>query len=95
MFPEVEYRFEREVRINMNVDHPNIIKTYGYYKQHYLHFLIMELADSDLQKFLEKEHPMRIRKDIILTMAKVLVYTLQQGVVHHDLKVSSRLRSHW
>ena len=31
VYPKDEYHFNREVRINMNVDHPNIIKTYGYY----------------------------------------------------------------
>lgn len=93
MYPEVEYRFEREVRINASVSHPNIIKTYGYYKQGYSHYLIMELADSDLLTFLKREHPMPIRKEIILTMAKVLVYTLHQEIVHHDLKVLPRFFS--
>ena len=76
VYPKDEYHFNREVRINMNVDHPNIIKTYGYYQEYYLHYLVMELADSDLRDFL-----------------KVLCYTLQHGVVHHDLKVAFQFRS--
>ena len=93
VYPKDKYHFNREVRINMNVDHPNIIKTYGYYQEYYLHYLVMELADSDLLDFLKTELPMQIRKEIIKTMGKVLCYTLQQGVVHHDLKVAFQFRS--
>lgn len=93
VYPEAEYGFNREVRINMSVDHPNIIKTYGYYQNNLLHYLVMELADSDLMDFLKTEPPMQTRKVIIKTMGEVLCYTLQRGIVHHDLKVVFQFRS--
>lgn len=50
----------------------------------------MEKAESDLQKYLSSTVPtMDDRKNIILTIAEALSYTLQRGIVHHDLKVSS------
>jgi kinase domain protein len=85
---KIRRKVEREIEINAQLDFKYIIKTYGYFKKYGSTYFVMERATSDLEKELAKTVPtMETRKNIILTIAEALSYTLQRGIVHHDLKV--------
>ena len=85
---KIRRKVEREIEINAQLDFKYIVKTYGYFKKYGSTYYVMERASSDLERELAKSIPtMESRKKMILTIAEALSYTLQRGIVHHDLKV--------
>ena len=83
---------EREVVISVILHHPNVVNTYGVYRQDNCYFFVMERADVSLKTYLEakeKELKYHHRKEIIYQIACGLNYTAEQCICHHDLKVST------
>lgn len=96
-------RVERELSIALSVDHPNVVKTYGYFTlvtpppsiannsnlSGRQLVLVMKKADMDLDNYL-KCHPNLSypeRKEIIVKIAEGLVYLYSQFICIHDIKV--------
>lgn len=96
-------RLERERSIALSVDHPNVVKTYGYFtldtpyrgiyndgRHHGRQLvLVMKKADMNLQQYLN-DHPdlsYQERKELIVKIAEGLVYLYNQFICIHDIKV--------
>jgi len=78
---------EREIEIMTKLNHKNIVKLYDkiYTEKHI--FLIMELCDSDLNKYInENEIEENDIKYIMRQIIDVLKYIMDNNIVHRDLK---------
>jgi serine/threonine protein kinase len=78
---------EKEIEIMEKLNHINIVKLYDkiYTEKHI--FLIMELCDSDLNKYItEKELTEKDIKEIMKQIIEVLKYIMDNNIVHRDLK---------
>ncbi|KAH0789260.1 CAMK family protein kinase [Histomonas meleagridis] len=82
-------RFEREVRVVLNMDHPGIIKIYDFLVDSSFFYLIMELCKGDTlmnkiseSSLISEESSKCIFKQILETVK----YIHDQGIAHRDLK---------
>ncbi|KAM3588595.1 spindle assembly checkpoint kinase [Umbelopsis sp. WA50703] len=85
----IERQLRREVEIQGNLRHPNILRLYGYFHDETRVFLILEFAaKGELYKQLQKygKFPERIAAKYILQMANALAYLHRKHVIHRDIK---------
>lgn len=78
---------EKEIEIMEKLKHINIVKLYDkiYTEKHI--FLIMELCDSDLNKYIIENELNEIDiKEIMKQIIEVLKYIMDNNIVHRDLK---------
>ncbi|RMZ76556.1 hypothetical protein DV737_g4753, partial [Chaetothyriales sp. CBS 132003] len=86
---KVEKQVRREVEIQSNLRHPNILRLYGHFHDSKRIFLILEFAGKgELYKHLRKEHrfPEWKAAQYIAQMAAALKYLHQKHVMHRDIK---------
>ena len=93
--PDAELRrFQREIRSQMNMNHPGIMPIIGVNKSTENPFYVMPKADRSLQQLLESK-PNGLGDDravgILLTIADAVQYAHGQGVIHRDLKPANVL----
>ena len=96
---ELKSDFLRECLVHSELVHPNIIKMLGIYYdssvQRELPILVMELAKSNLDKFLQEtqEIPMYIKLSILQDVTRGVRYlhTLSPPVIHCDLSTRNIL----
>lgn len=86
-------RLQREAAITQRLQHPNIVRVFGFYSesdgQDAVHFIAMEfLQGRDLFETVNIEGPLSCRQaaDYIRQAANGLVYAHQAGLVHRDIK---------
>jgi len=88
--------FRRECKIAIDLNHENIVKTYGYYEQFPIFekgYIFMDYCQCDLRTFilhtknLTIEHKINICKQI----CKGMIYLHSKDIVHRDLKPSNIL----
>ncbi|CAO3672258.1 unnamed protein product [Umbelopsis vinacea] len=85
----IERQLRREVEIQGNLRHPNILRLYGYFHDETRVFLILEFAaKGELYKQLQKygKFPERIAAKYIVQMANALAYLHRKHVIHRDIK---------
>lgn len=100
-------RFDREVKITAQLDHPNIIKIHGVGKWNGLPYIEMEVIDGhSLEEILQRKKnlPLPIITSIGIIVSRALhythshEYTIQEekckGLLHRDLKPANILISH-
>lgn len=81
------YYIDKEIEIMKKLNHENIIRLYDViYRDKYI-FLILELCDSDLHSFMNKndlnENQIKL---IIRQITNALKYIMDNNIVHRDLK---------
>lgn len=87
-------RFEREAKLLINFDHPNIVKGYDYGcveapNMPRMYYCAMEfLPGESIQSLIERVGPLKEQQaiEIILECAKALEYIQGQGIIHRDIK---------
>lgn len=82
-------RFEREARIGMRLNHPNIVRVFDYGQDYGCPWLAMELVKGrELKDFMEAEPPLPIERavEIMLAVLDALACAHANGVVHRDVK---------
>ena len=89
-------RFERECYLLSLAKHPNIVQYLATYcdPETNLPFLVMELCDESLTKFLERSPgplPYHIELNISHDIALALVYLHSNGLIHRDLTANNVL----
>ncbi|KAH8889546.1 serine/threonine-protein kinase [Thozetella sp. PMI_491] len=85
----VEKQVRREVEIQSNLRHPNILKLYGHFHDSKRIFLILEFAaKGELYKHLRRENrfPEWKAAQYIAQMASALRYLHRKHVIHRDIK---------
>lgn len=86
---KVEKQVRREIEIQSNLAHPNILKLYGHFHDAKRIFLILEFAaKGELYKHLRKEvrFPEWKAAQYIAQMASALKYLHKKHVMHRDIK---------
>jgi aurora kinase, other len=86
---KVEKQVRREIEIQSNLRHPNILRLYGHFHDSKRIFLILEFAGKgELYKHLRKEHrfPEWKAAQYIAQMAAALKYMHKKHVMHRDIK---------
>lgn len=100
-------RFDTEVKLTAQLDHPNIIRVHSVGDWNGLPFIEMELVDGfSLAQLLQEANalPLEVALSIALVVSRALAYTHQQdfelegrcinGLLHRDLKPENILISH-
>lgn len=85
----VEKQVRREIEIQSNLAHPNILRLYGHFHDTKRIFLILEYAGKgELYKHLTKEErfPEWKAAQYIAQMAAALKYLHKKHVIHRDIK---------
>ena len=86
---KVEKQVRREIEIQSNLRHPNILRLYGHFHDRKRIFLILEFAGKgELYKLLRKENRFSEWKaaQYIAQMAAALKYLHKKHVMHRDIK---------
>ena len=86
---KVEKQVRREIEIQSNLRHPNILRLYGHFHDSKRIFLILEYAGrGELYKHLRKEvrFPEWKAAQYISQMAAALKYLHKKHVIHRDIK---------
>ncbi|KIV82471.1 serine/threonine-protein kinase ark1 [Exophiala sideris] len=86
---KVEKQVRREIEIQSNLRHPNILRLFGHFHDSKRVFLILEFAGKgELYKHLRKEHrfPEWKAAQYIAQMAAALKYLHKKHVMHRDIK---------
>jgi len=86
---KVEKQVRREIEIQSNLRHPNILMLYGHFHDSKRIFLILEFAGrGELYKHLRKENqfPEWKAASYIAQMAAALKYLHKKHVIHRDIK---------
>ena len=86
---KVEKQLRREIEIQSNLRHPNILRLYGHFHDSKRVFLILEYAGKgELYKHLRKESrfPEPKAARYIAQMAAALKYLHKKHVMHRDIK---------
>ncbi|MCJ1319947.1 spindle assembly checkpoint kinase [Xylographa vitiligo] len=86
---KVEKQVRREIEIQSNLRHPNILRLYGHFHDSKRVFLILEFAGrGELYKHLRKENrfPEWKAAQYVAQMAAALKYLHKKHVMHRDIK---------
>ena len=86
--------FDSEVRSLMNLDHPNVIRMYDYFKENGILFLVLEFCNGgtklDEVKFL-RSLTTKEKISICQQIASALDYCHKMKIAHRDIKASNVL----
>lgn len=87
-------RFQREVHVAAQLDHPNIVQAYDAGQVGDRHFLVMEYVEgTDLDRLVRKSGPLPIASAVAYfrQAALALQYAHERGLVHRDIKPANLL----
>jgi len=91
---KVEKQIRREIEIQQNLRHPNVLRLYGYFHDEKRIFLMLEFAGKgELYKQLSKQGRFSERRSsrYVDQMADALVYLHSKHVIHRDIKPENLL----
>jgi serine/threonine-protein kinase len=87
-------RFEREIRVAAQLDHPNIVRALDADRAGDAHFLVMEFIEgTDLARMVRERGPLpvAIACDFARQAALALQHAHEGGLVHRDIKPANLL----
>jgi len=90
----VEHQLRREIEIQSNLRHRNILRLYGYFWDEKRVYLILEYAPrGELYKYLtkSKRFPERKAASYVLQLSRALRYCHSKHVIHRDIKPENLL----
>ena len=87
-------RFQQEVRVAAQLDHPNIVKMYEAGQVADVHYLVIEFVDGpSLASLLQDRGPLPVRDTLnyIIQTARGLQHAHSKRMIHRDIKPSNLL----
>ncbi|KAI4344067.1 hypothetical protein L6164_011341 [Bauhinia variegata] len=90
-------QLRREIEIQTSLNHPNILRLYGWFHDDKRVFLVLEYADKgDLyEELIEKDHlSEKQAATYILSLTKALACCHEKSVIHRDIKPENLLVDH-
>jgi serine/threonine protein kinase len=98
MKSKVEHQLRREIEIQSFLDHPNILKMYGFFWDRKKIYLILEFAfGGELYKHLQAQSEKRYSEtrtaNYIKQLTEALMYMHKKEVIHRDIKPENLLNS--
>ncbi len=86
--PERVARFEREAKLLVSLNHPNIAAIYGFDDSNGTRFLVMEYVEGETLGSHLKKGPVAVEDalDIAKQIAEALEAAHEEGVIHRGLK---------
>lgn len=87
-------RFQREVHVAAQLDHPNVVQAYDAGQVGDRHFLVMEYVEgTDLDRLVRKSGPLPVASaaSYFRQAALALQYAHERGLVHRDIKPANLL----
>ena len=89
-----EKQLVHEIKIQSFIDHPNIVKLYGFFHDEDHAYLVMELCSSGhLYNFLQKKVflPEKMVQNIVKQICHALKHLHSYNIIHRDLKLENVL----
>lgn len=97
MNTQIIKQLTREIKIQMMLNHPNIIKMYGFFSDYQNIYMLMELAcDGELLNLLERNKCFSEETTAVI-IREVLAgvsYMHDRCIIHRDLKLENIVFSH-
>ncbi|XP_028754888.1 serine/threonine-protein kinase Aurora-3-like [Neltuma alba] len=93
----IHHQLRREMEIQTSLQHPNILRLYGWFHDAERVFLILEYAhNGELYKELRKKGHLTEKQaaTYILSLTKALAYCHEKHVIHRDIKPENLLLDH-
>ncbi|OQV20272.1 Aurora kinase A-A [Hypsibius exemplaris] len=90
----LEQNFRREIEINARLEHPNILRMYGYFWDDARIYLILEYApNGELFKILRARHHFNERESAsyVAELVEALIYCHSKNIIHRDIKPENLL----
>jgi serine/threonine-protein kinase len=89
--PKFKARFEQEIQVLRDLQHPNIVPILDYGEIGEYSFIVMPFLTSGTLsiRLLQGPLPLRAAADIVHQLCQALDYAHARGVVHRDLKPSN------
>jgi len=87
--PEAIANFTREIRVQSNLDHPNLVRALDAGEDGNVHYLVTEYVEgSDLRKLIRRggRMDMKTAAHVVSQVAAALEHAHQRGLVHRDVK---------
>ncbi|MCH2122221.1 MAG: serine/threonine protein kinase [Pirellulaceae bacterium] len=81
--------FMREIRVQANLDHPNLVRAYDAGKDGNVHYLVVEyVPGTDLRRLVRSRGRLSIQQasNIIKQAAEGLAYAHEKDLIHRDVK---------
>lgn len=88
--------FQREIKLQARMDHPNLVRAYDAGHDGKVHFLVTEYVPGrDLRRLIRNQGKLTIAEaaGVIMQVARGLHYAHQQGLIHRDIKPGNILVS--
>jgi serine/threonine-protein kinase len=85
-------RFQREIRLAAQLDHPNLVRAYDAAQVGDTHFLVMEYAEgTDLHRLVQKAGPLPVAQacEYVRQAALGSQHAAERSLVHRDIKPSN------
>lgn len=81
----------REVEINSQLNHENILKMYGYFSDKNRFYLILEFASQGdlyclMRKQVNGQFPENLSSNYVKQIIKALIYLKSKKIIHRDIK---------
>ncbi len=89
--PKFKARFEQEINLLLNLQHPNIVPVMDYGEIGDYSYIVMPFLTSGTlsQRLTQGPLPLKAAADVIHQISQALDYAHARGVVHRDLKPSN------
>ena len=93
---DLRRRLERELRVLMKLEHPNIVRVLGPIEGDVVGYYMELLEGEDLAMYLDKQGarlPLQEASALMLQVVHGLHYAHEQGFIHRDVKPGNFIRS--
>jgi eukaryotic-like serine/threonine-protein kinase len=87
--PDSIANFNREIRMQAQLDHPNLVRAFDAGHDGNVHFLVTEyVPGTDLRRYVRSQGAMPVQQaaNVILQSARALEYAHARGLIHRDVK---------